>query len=161
MRRLFPRRREALDRFEAAGWGFAVCTNKIEYPSVLLLTALGVADRFRAICGKNTFAVSKPDGEALLQTIAAPAATAPRRSWSAIQDRYRHGAQRQGSGRRGRFRLYRQAGRDASSQTGSSAISTNYGTPSKPCAWLEAMEPGGPGFTDLREIKPASDHRRI
>jgi phosphoglycolate phosphatase len=66
---LFPGVTEALDRFEAAGWGFAVCTNKIEYPSVLLLTALGVADRFRAICGKNTFAVSKPDGEALLQTI--------------------------------------------------------------------------------------------
>ena len=49
---------------------FAVCTNKTEYPSILLLTALGVAGRFRAICGKDTFAVSKPDGEALLQTIA-------------------------------------------------------------------------------------------
>lgn len=67
---LFPGVAEALDRFEEAGWAFAVCTNKIEYPSVLLLTALGVADRFRAICGKNTFAVSKPNGEALLQTIA-------------------------------------------------------------------------------------------
>ncbi|WP_026608163.1 HAD-IA family hydrolase [Methylocapsa acidiphila] len=66
---LFPGVAEALDRFEAAGWAFAVCTNKIEYPSVLLLSALGVADRFRAICGKNTFAVSKPDGGALLKTI--------------------------------------------------------------------------------------------
>ncbi len=67
---LFPGVARALDRFEAAGFGFAVCTNKVEYPSILLLNALGVAGRFRAICGKDTFAVSKPDGEALLQTIA-------------------------------------------------------------------------------------------
>jgi phosphoglycolate phosphatase len=67
---LFPGVGKALDRFEEAGFAFAVCTNKVEHPSVLLLTALGVADRFRAICGKDTFAVSKPDGEALLQTIA-------------------------------------------------------------------------------------------
>jgi phosphoglycolate phosphatase len=61
---------EALDRFEAAGWIFAVCTNKIEYPAVLLLRALGIANRFTAICGKDSFAVNKPDGRALLQTIA-------------------------------------------------------------------------------------------
>jgi phosphoglycolate phosphatase len=67
---LFPGVTRALDRFEAADFGFAVCTNKVEYSSILLLTALGVAGRFRAICGKDTFAVSKPDGEALLQTIA-------------------------------------------------------------------------------------------
>lgn len=67
---LYPGVTAALDRFEAAGWSFAVCTNKIEGPSVLLLTALGVAERFQAICGKDTFAVSKPDGEALLRTIA-------------------------------------------------------------------------------------------
>ncbi|MGH6835421.1 MAG: HAD hydrolase-like protein [Methylocella sp.] len=67
---LFPGVTRALDRFEAAGFAFAVCTNKVEYSSILLLTALGIAGRFRAICGKDTFAVSKPDGEALLQTIA-------------------------------------------------------------------------------------------
>jgi phosphoglycolate phosphatase len=67
---LYPGVTEALDRFAAAGWDFAVCTNKIEYPSVLLLTALGLAGRFKAICGKDTFSVSKPDGEALLLTIA-------------------------------------------------------------------------------------------
>ncbi len=67
---LFPGVTRALDRFEAAGFGFAVCTNKVEYSSILLLTALGVAGRFRAICGKDTFTVSKPDGEALLRTIA-------------------------------------------------------------------------------------------
>ncbi len=67
--RLFPGVDEALDRFAAAGWGFAVCTNKIEYSSVLLLQALGIADRFAAICGKDTFSMSKPDGRALLMTI--------------------------------------------------------------------------------------------
>ncbi len=66
---LFPGVIAALDRFEAAGWRFAVCTNKICKSSVLLLKALGVADRFAAICGKDTFPVSKPDARALLQTI--------------------------------------------------------------------------------------------
>ena len=67
---LFPGVATALDRFEAAGFTFAVCTNKVEHPSMLLLTALGIASRFRAICGKDTFAVSKPNGGALLHTIA-------------------------------------------------------------------------------------------
>lgn len=66
---LFPGVGAALDRFEAAGWRFAVCTNKIENSSTLLLAALGVAHRFSAICGKNTFPISKPDGRALLMTI--------------------------------------------------------------------------------------------
>ena len=67
--RLFPGVERALDRFEAAGFAFAVCTNKIEQPSVKLLKALGVADRFRAICGQDTFAWWKPDPRALLSTI--------------------------------------------------------------------------------------------
>ena len=66
---LFPGVGAALDRFETAGWRFAVCTNKIEYSSTLLLDALGIAHRFSAICGKNTFPISKPDGRALLMTI--------------------------------------------------------------------------------------------
>lgn len=66
---LFPGVKAALDRFEAAGFGFAVCTNKIEHSSVLLLEALGIAQRFAAICGKNTFPMSKPDGRTLLMTI--------------------------------------------------------------------------------------------
>jgi phosphoglycolate phosphatase len=64
----------ALDRFEQAGWHFAVCTNKVEHPSVRLLDALGIGHRFRAICGQDTFtvagaAISKPDPRALLMTI--------------------------------------------------------------------------------------------
>jgi phosphoglycolate phosphatase len=66
---LFPGVVAALDRFEAAGWHFAVCTNKITKSSELLLEALGVADRFTAICGKDSFPVSKPDARALLSTI--------------------------------------------------------------------------------------------
>ncbi len=60
----------ALDRFEAAGWDFAVCTNKIEAPARKLLEALGVAGRFRAIVGQDTFGVAKPDPRVLEQTIA-------------------------------------------------------------------------------------------
>jgi phosphoglycolate phosphatase len=67
---LFPGVNEALDRFEAAGFNFAVCTNKAEHAALLLLRMLGISARFRAICGKNTFAANKPDGEALLNTIA-------------------------------------------------------------------------------------------
>ncbi|HTV34601.1 MAG TPA: HAD-IA family hydrolase [Methylocella sp.] len=67
---LFPGVTSALDRFEASGFAFAVCTNKVEHPAVMLLNALGIAKRFRAICGKDSFAVNKPNGRALLQTIA-------------------------------------------------------------------------------------------
>lgn len=77
---LYPGVVKALDRFAAAGFSFAVCTNKIEHASVKLLQALGVADRFAAICGQDTFAASKPDREALLQTIAKAGGT-PARSW--------------------------------------------------------------------------------
>jgi phosphoglycolate phosphatase len=63
---LFPGVTDAL----AAGFSFAVCTNKVEHASILLLRALGIEPRFEAICGKDTFGVSKPDGEALLRTIA-------------------------------------------------------------------------------------------
>jgi phosphoglycolate phosphatase len=59
----------ALDRLEAAGWIFAICTNKIEHPSIRLLTELGLATRFRAICGQNTFQFCKPDPRALISTI--------------------------------------------------------------------------------------------
>jgi phosphoglycolate phosphatase len=69
--RAFPGAEAALDRFEAAGWAFAVCTNKFEHPSVRLLTELGLAARFRAICGQNTFPFCKPDPRALIASISA------------------------------------------------------------------------------------------
>ncbi|MGE4060447.1 MAG: phosphoglycolate phosphatase [Sphingomonadales bacterium] len=60
----------AMDRFEAEGWHFAVCTNKLEGLSRRLLEELGLADRFAAICGGDTFPVKKPDARHLFSTIA-------------------------------------------------------------------------------------------
>ncbi|MBV1702486.1 MAG: phosphoglycolate phosphatase [Hyphomicrobiales bacterium] len=67
---IFPGVTKALDQLEQAGFHFAVCTNKIEAPSKKLLAILGIADRFRAICGQDTFTMCKPDPRALLSTIA-------------------------------------------------------------------------------------------
>lgn len=69
--RPFPGVIDALDALDGAGCRFAVCTNKLERLSRKLLDALGLAGRFRAICGQDTFAVMKPDPQALLGTIAA------------------------------------------------------------------------------------------
>ena len=66
----YPGVPEALDRFEKAGFVMAVCTNKFEGMAVRLLTALGMAHRFAAITGQDTFAFRKPDPRHLLETIA-------------------------------------------------------------------------------------------
>jgi phosphoglycolate phosphatase len=60
----------ALDDLQASGYRFAVCTNKLEWLSKLLLDRLGLNSRFAAICGADTFGVSKPDPVILQQTIA-------------------------------------------------------------------------------------------
>ena len=67
--RAFPGVVEALDTLAARGCRFAVCTNKLEWLSVRLLNALGLADRFVAICGQDTFAVQKPHPDALHGTL--------------------------------------------------------------------------------------------
>jgi phosphoglycolate phosphatase len=67
--RPFPGVVEALDTLAARGCRFAVCTNKLEWLSVRLLKALGLADRFAAICGQDTFAVQKPHPGALRGTL--------------------------------------------------------------------------------------------
>ena len=67
--RFFPGVVEALDRLEEAGFVLAVCTNKVEAHSVRLLEILGVAGRFAAICGRDTFACFKPDPRHLTRTI--------------------------------------------------------------------------------------------
>jgi phosphoglycolate phosphatase len=67
--RAFPGVVEALDTLAARGCRFAVCTNKLEWLSVRLLNALGLADRFVAICGQDTFAVQKPHPDALQGTL--------------------------------------------------------------------------------------------
>jgi phosphoglycolate phosphatase len=61
---------DALDDLTARGYRFAVCTNKLEWLSKLLLDRLGLSARFSAICGADTFGVSKPDPAILRQTVA-------------------------------------------------------------------------------------------
>jgi phosphoglycolate phosphatase len=61
---------QALDELSARGCRLAVCTNKLEWLSKLLLDELGLSSRFSAICGADTFGVSKPDPAILRQTVA-------------------------------------------------------------------------------------------
>ena len=67
----FPGLDAALDRLASRGCQFAVCTNKLESLSRLLLEALGLSRRFAAICGQDTFGMQKPDPEILRRTIRA------------------------------------------------------------------------------------------
>lgn len=60
----------ALDVLAARGCTFAVCTNKLEWLSKRLLDQLDLSKRFAAICGADTFGVSKPDPTILRQTVA-------------------------------------------------------------------------------------------
>jgi phosphoglycolate phosphatase len=69
--RLYPGVEDALDRLAADGWTLAVCTNKPERAARLLLEALGVAGRFAAIGGGDSFAAHKPDPIHLRGTIEA------------------------------------------------------------------------------------------
>jgi phosphoglycolate phosphatase len=67
--RLYPHVEMALDELEARGFTLAVCTNKAVGHSVRLLGALGVASRFAAICGRDSFPFFKPDPRHLTLTI--------------------------------------------------------------------------------------------
>lgn len=67
--RLFAGVEAALDRLKEDGFALAVCTNKIEAHSIAVLKGLGIADRFRAICGRDTFRYFKPDPRHLSLTI--------------------------------------------------------------------------------------------
>jgi len=67
----------ALDELGGSGYRFAVCTNKLEWLSKLLLERLGMTHRFAAICGADTFGVAKPDPAILHQTIARAGGVSP------------------------------------------------------------------------------------
>ena len=75
--RPFPGLTDALDILAAGGCRLAVCTNKLERLSVLLLKQLKLADRFAVICGQDTFGMQKPDPEVLRRTIAAAGGSSP------------------------------------------------------------------------------------
>ncbi|MGA2996004.1 HAD-IA family hydrolase [Bradyrhizobium sp.] len=59
-----------LDDLTSHDYRFAVCTNKLEWLSRRLLDRLNLSPRFSAICGADTFGVSKPDPAILRQTVA-------------------------------------------------------------------------------------------
>ncbi|RDV01968.1 HAD family hydrolase [Undibacter mobilis] len=65
----FPGVIEALDALSERGYRLAVCTNKFEKQSLLLLDALKMTSRFAAIVGQDTFKIAKPDPEVLRRTI--------------------------------------------------------------------------------------------
>jgi len=75
--RPFPGLTDALDALSANGCRLAVCTNKLERLSILLLKQLKLADRFAAICGQDTFAIQKPDPEVLRRTVVAAGGRLP------------------------------------------------------------------------------------
>lgn len=59
-----------LDALTQAGWRLAVCTNKPVAAARTLLGALGLAEKFAAIGGGDSFAMRKPDPGHLLATLA-------------------------------------------------------------------------------------------
>ena len=69
--KLFDGILSSMDTLAGHGWQFAVCTNKPERAAHLLLHGLGIADRFAAIGGGDSFAARKPDPLHLTGTIQA------------------------------------------------------------------------------------------
>ena len=67
--RLYPGAERALRRLDAGGCRLAVCTTKFEAHAIAVLERLRVADRFAAICGRDTFAYIKPDPRHITLTI--------------------------------------------------------------------------------------------
>ena len=67
--RPFPGLEPALELLQGDGYRLAVCTNKYEHLSMRLLDALGLKERFAAICGQDTFPMKKPDPQSLRLTI--------------------------------------------------------------------------------------------
>lgn len=61
----------ALETLAGRGHPLAICTNKPEPHAKALVAALGIAGRFRAIAGRETFPFCKPDPRHLTETIRA------------------------------------------------------------------------------------------
>jgi hypothetical protein len=130
----------ALDELEAKGFRFAVCTNKLEWLSKLLLDRLDISRRFAAICGADTFGVAKPDPIILQQTVAraggdmATVIMVGRR-----RPRRRRGAAGRRSRDRRRVRLHRRADRRAETRPADRPYEGSAGSGGKPPQW------GAPG----------------
>ncbi|MEO0730205.1 MAG: HAD-IA family hydrolase [Pseudomonadota bacterium] len=68
--RPFPGVREVIDRARGDGALIAVCTNKREDLTRILLDALNLTDQFDAIAGRDTYDVHKPNPGHLLSVVA-------------------------------------------------------------------------------------------
>ena len=68
--KIYPQVEMALDALAARGVALAICTNKPERTTSLLLAALGWTGRFAAIVGGDTLPWRKPDPRPLLETVA-------------------------------------------------------------------------------------------
>lgn len=66
----YPGVMASIDRFEAAGYIAAICTNKYETLAKTLIEGLGMTHRFAVITGADTFPYRKPDPRHLTETIA-------------------------------------------------------------------------------------------
>ena len=66
----YPALEPALDSLAGRGVALAICTNKQEGLTRLLLDALGWSERFAAVVGGDTLAVRKPDPAPLHEAIA-------------------------------------------------------------------------------------------
>ena len=67
--RLYDGTEAALDRLAAAGWRLAICTNKPIALADLLLSRLGIDQRFAVVLGADSLAFRKPDPRHLTVTI--------------------------------------------------------------------------------------------
>ncbi len=68
---LYPGARAALDAVVAEQWGLALCTNKPERPTHVVLAQFGLTERFgAAVVGGDTLDVRKPDPAPLREAIA-------------------------------------------------------------------------------------------
>ena len=68
--RVYPGLEEALDALAARGVALAICTNKPDRLTHLLLDALGWRRRFAAVIGADIMGAKKPDPRPLLEAIA-------------------------------------------------------------------------------------------
>ena len=103
--------RELLDHLLASGARLGVCTNKLEGLSKELLQALGLATRFAAIAGGDTFTVRKPAARHLTGTIEmAGGQPGPRGDGGRQRGRFRRGQDGRRSRHRGNLRLHAAAG---------------------------------------------------
>lgn len=68
--RPFPGVESTLAALAAEGWEMAVCTNKTERFSRIILERLGLARHFAAIAGGDSWPERKPDGRHLTRTLA-------------------------------------------------------------------------------------------